>query len=491
MFAALLQAPGIVRGRARPFLGHRTTRDAALLFGWCLLLFLYGVDTGTLYRTEALRAIIGRSALQGDWLIPTVYGEPFLTKPPGMYAAIAACGLPFGEVTTVSARLPSVIAATSVVFLFYFTLRRLLDARSALFASLLSPCVFPWLEKVPSAEIDMAQLALVAFALLFFHRASELEDRPERQRAFGWWLGSLLCVAAGFLTKWTAPAFFYLTVATFLGWTGRWRMLVGWRHLAALGIAVGVCAAWALVVNLRTNGALLETFLAEARQRFAPGRAGKPYPWLESLAYPFEVLGAHAPWSIFALGACRPAFRKRLSPALRRFVLLLHCWVWPSLLFWSLPAQHHVRYSLPITPALVMLGVIVLVDWANRQGDGRVRFVIPLILIGWAAVKIVYVEAVLPARTAQRHARETAQQLQRLVPEGETLYLCRMKDEGVMFYYGRPIRRSAVLDRPPTSRYAALLLAEWRVVQATRPDCQFIAQLTDQQGDPIIVVRFP
>ncbi len=61
------------------------------------LLFFYGLAAGPLYRTESLRAIIGRECLHGQWLFPVLYGEPFLTKPPGHYAAIGFCSLPFGE----------------------------------------------------------------------------------------------------------------------------------------------------------------------------------------------------------------------------------------------------------------------------------------------------------------------------------------------------------------------------------------------------------
>ena len=76
-----------------------TLKPSLLLTAWCGLLFFYGLAAGPLYRTESLRAIIGAESLRGHWLYPVLYGEPFLTKPPGHYAAIALCSLPFGEVT--------------------------------------------------------------------------------------------------------------------------------------------------------------------------------------------------------------------------------------------------------------------------------------------------------------------------------------------------------------------------------------------------------
>ena len=46
------------------------------------------------------QAIIAAEFLRsGNWIVPTLYGEPLFTKPPGMYAAIALVSLPVGGVS--------------------------------------------------------------------------------------------------------------------------------------------------------------------------------------------------------------------------------------------------------------------------------------------------------------------------------------------------------------------------------------------------------
>src|SRR5215831_21298270 len=66
----------------------------------CGLLFFVGLSTGPFYRTEGLRALVAVEMLRsGDWIVPTLYGQPLLTKPPGMYIAIVAASWPFGEVS--------------------------------------------------------------------------------------------------------------------------------------------------------------------------------------------------------------------------------------------------------------------------------------------------------------------------------------------------------------------------------------------------------
>jgi hypothetical protein len=55
----------------------------ALLLVYCAVLFFYGLGRGELYRTESLRAILAAEILRsGNWVVPTLYGEPIFTKPP-------------------------------------------------------------------------------------------------------------------------------------------------------------------------------------------------------------------------------------------------------------------------------------------------------------------------------------------------------------------------------------------------------------------------
>ncbi|HYT89372.1 MAG TPA: hypothetical protein VEL76_11755, partial [Gemmataceae bacterium] len=70
-------------------------------------------------------------------------------------------------------------------------------------------------------------------------------------------------------------------------------------------------------------------------------------------------------------------------------------------------------------------------------------------------------------------------------------YLFRLKDEGIMFYYGRPVLRLASPADLPcrgTPVYCILEEAEWEQWQTPRP-VQVLHHLTDEQGAPIVLVR--
>src|SRR5438105_2841240 len=153
-----------------------STGCVALLLAASVILFFYGLDAAELWRTESLRAIIAQQMLEsGNWIVPTLYGEPLFTKPPGMYIAIALCSLPFGHVTEFSARLPSALAATGCVLLFWWYFRRQVGRTGGLAAALILPMSLMWLDKASSAEIDTLQVFWVTASLVCFFRATEDE----------------------------------------------------------------------------------------------------------------------------------------------------------------------------------------------------------------------------------------------------------------------------------------------------------------------------
>ncbi len=497
-------------------------------FGWCVLaaasglLFFYGIGVGDLWRTESLRAIIAQEMLQsGDWLVPRLYGEPIFTKPPGMYLAIALCSWPWGEVTAWTARLPSALAASGCVFLFAWFFGRRFGQGAGLAAGLILPMSMMWLDKASVAEIDMLQTAWVTAAILFFLRAVEepvvsnqwsvnsnlcspitghgslIPDHCSLSSAH-WWLAALLCVAGGVLTKWTAPEFFYGTAIPYLWWTGRLRLLFRWPHLLSASLAALVCLAWIVAAALRSSwNDLYSTVVWEGLSRLLPGYNGyRPYSWGETLFHPIKLLINTLPWSALALLALRPSFFRVWNERDRGLLIALHCWVWPQMLFWSLLTEHTPRHSFPLFPGLAGLAVMVWHAWQKGKLSWSMPRVDPVrLLIAslalWFAVKVVYVETILPTRSWARQPRNKGAVLDALVPDGQTLYLLLLKDEGIMFYYGRTVVRLHSPEELPQSGapvYCILTQEEWRGWNNPR-HAELVQRLDDEQGAPIYLVR--
>jgi 4-amino-4-deoxy-L-arabinose transferase-like glycosyltransferase len=471
----------------------------------CAVLLLGGLTAGDLYRNEGLRASLAAEALAGgSWLVPTLHGEPHLTKPPGMSLLIAACSVPFGAVTTETARLPSVLAGAAAIGVVGWLTARAWGRRAGWLAAALLPCAPLWLGRAPSAEIDLVQLAWVTAALGCFLRATEPEllgasralpnavlrtaaKRQETTRAVGWWVAALLCVAGGFFTKWTAPAFFYLTAVPFLWWRGRLRLLLSPGHFAGAALFGALAIGWLVAVATNVGWPeLYETLAREALLRFSPGHHPRPYPWDELITFPIGFLAGCLPWSLVAVFSLRPTFVRRLDERQRLLWLLAVCWLGSSLAFWALAPGHRPRHLLPAQPAAALLAAMAWADWLTLPAAWPRRAFASL-LAGWLLVKLAFVGFVVPQRHVDVSARGEGEVLARLVPSGDTLHLVRLKDDNLLFYYGRPARRvpdPAVLEG--SGAWCLLTAAEWRELA---PAGEVRARLYDGQGSPIVLVR--
>ncbi len=541
----------------------------------CAALFFYGLNIGELYRTEGLRAIIGAEFLRsGNWVVPTLYGQPLLTKPPGMYAAIAAASWPFGQVTEWSARLPSAIAATAIVFLFYWYASRQLGRLGGLVVAAITPCTYLWLDKGSAAEIDMLQVAWVAAAILFFLRAVEASENAEcRTRnaehqtqgssrsafrvprsAFRWWLLALLCVAGGVLTKWTAPVFFYGMAIPFLWWRGRFRLLFSPQHLVSAAIAAGLCLAWVAAVVEQVGW---ETLYATVRGEALPRVSHKHHigqnQLVEAISHPLRILGANLPWSAFALLSQWPRFLSAWDEKGKRLIQAFHCWIWPNLLLFTVFPDHATRHNFPLFPGITALAAMVWLSWiTGRLPQGLVRWqaglaiatlvtfvfatlggglaatfklpaatwwlvlafgamalwciregfrayrvertgaVLASLILIWVMFKFAFVHLYIPVRNSGREPRAKAAAIAQTIPREQTLYIMLAKNEGMMFYYGRPVVRLKDWKQLPIGRepvYCMVTEAEYQEI-IRREEWKRILErpLKDEQNDNMVLL---
>jgi hypothetical protein len=154
---------------------------------------------------------------------------------------------------------------------------------------------------------------------------------------------------------------------------------------------------------------------------------------------------------------------------------------------------------------------------------GRLRWPLPRVapvrvfvglLAAWLVVKVGFVHAWVPIRDgnangvlrafgmpgkAARDPHVKGEQIAALVPADQPLYLFRLKDEGVMFYYARchpdgaadrVVRRlHRTEDLPSTAELVYCILSEdeWLAWDRRRP-AEVLSRLTDQQDAPIVLI---
>ena len=278
---------------------------------------------------EGRRAIPAREMLErGDYLLPTLFGDPYLNKPPLHYWMIGLIGAMRGGVDVWATRVPSAVAALScgLLMMAFGKGRMPLAVRgTAALAALATPIL---LDKGTQGEIDALLTAFVLAAWVMWWG-----ERRDNETSWRGWLatGGLLGMAT--LCKGLGgPTQFYLGIATWLVWKGCARELVSARHACALILMAAPAVAWVAAV-VYWRGVSLEAVTASWRGQ--SGLAAPPWVWLTfpygrayflaHIVEMFEKIPAMSlPWCVLAAPAFVPRFAKKLpiDGDFRRFICL-------------------------------------------------------------------------------------------------------------------------------------------------------------------------
>jgi dolichol-phosphate mannosyltransferase len=333
---------------------------------------------------EGRRAEIGREMLTGgDWLLPTLNGEPYYDKPPLFHWLLALCFRCFGTSPATARLVPATIALLTILATFLFG-RRLLGTRAAFLAALALMLMVGFALSGRLLGLDGLLTLCVSLALLTAYRAV----RGPRLR-WGWWLASAVCTALGLLTKGpVAYALFVPPLVVHL-WLYTDQARLRWTHwLAHAGLALGLVAPWYVAATVRDPEFAYQFFVYHHVNRFLSGSEHDEPFWYYA---PVLVLGClpgsflTVPYLRFLASRCptvRPLRTRPLS-----FLLLWAGW---CILFFSLSRGKLPLYLLPALPALALLVGAYLDLVIFRGAVGAVfrwaRTLLPLVAAGTLAV---------------------------------------------------------------------------------------------------------
>ncbi len=319
-------------------------RGALLLLGLTAALLLFRLGDVPLIGPDEPR--YARVAIEmsraGEWVTPTLQGEPWLEKPVLYYwlAGISFRGL--GETET-AARLPAVLATVvEVVFVAWIGARLYgpgagLTAGFALATSLLT---FAY-GRAASMDALVASPVTVAIGLIGL-RMLGLIGAPAILIAHVFMgLAMLAKGPVGFVL----PG---LVVLAYLVATREWRWLKELLHPLAIFVFLLVAAPWYVAIILDQGRHFIDVFILDHNlQRFASTahrHPGPPYYYL-----PLLLVGLF-PWS----GLVLPALGA-LSPRRFRVDLFVLLWLLAPLAFFSLAGSKLPGYILPCFPPLALL----------------------------------------------------------------------------------------------------------------------------------------
>jgi hypothetical protein len=177
------------------------------------------------HGTEGRRLQIALEMVRsGDWLVPTIGGQPTWAKPPLHYWMLGACAETLGSGAW-SVRLPSVLMIFAAALCAMELLRAWFGPRAGWVAALgitLSPVV---LHEWPTAEIDPAFASLTAMSLWFLATGVARERR-------GLVVASGVLGGLAMLQK--GPPYFLFAVGAYLVWFRRRGGRFAIEHFAPL-----------------------------------------------------------------------------------------------------------------------------------------------------------------------------------------------------------------------------------------------------------------
>ncbi|MDR2014422.1 MAG: glycosyltransferase family 39 protein [Azoarcus sp.] len=319
------------------------------LLPWLTLLigfvcFFQGLgDIPLLSFNEARRALPAQAMFAtGDWLLPRLNGELYITKPPLLYWLTAAASHLLGNVDEWSVRLPSALAAVAVVFAAYRYALRRFGPWAALFTAQLLIANASFAMFARRAEIEMLLTALCFGALLAaLHFIQEQAGRR-------WILLSYFLLGLAVLAKGPVGPLFVtlplLAYALVYREKRAWQVLydpVGW------GILLLVGGSWFLAVSMQLGFDIWQATMQRDIFDKVHGTDSKPL-----LSYFGWVLVDFLPASLLLLAAPRATWRRWKNDT--RLTALIIAVAVPLLIF-TVSSDKHNKYLLPAYPLIALL----------------------------------------------------------------------------------------------------------------------------------------
>lgn len=189
--------------------------------------------------------IAAEMSAAGEWLVPTLDGEPYTEKPPVHFWLVIAGARALGFDRTWPYVLPSALCFAALVFLVGWTARRWWgDAAGGIAALVFSTSLLAW-GSAQSARMDMEYALLATAAVLLMIAAFETGRR-------GWMLAAGAVAGGAVLVKGTAVL--AIVVLVFVVESIRRRRRPGWSDAAGLVIALLLPLVWVAAVRARLGG---------------------------------------------------------------------------------------------------------------------------------------------------------------------------------------------------------------------------------------------
>ena len=410
--------------KTHPKILWTTVIVAAIVFFWGLgSMDLLSLNEGR--RALAIQEMVS----SGNWLLPHLNGELYLTKPPLLYWLSSSLGFIWG-VNEWTLRLPSALAAIAVLIMVYRYALQQSGKWAALFAVqlLIANLGFAMLGR--RAEIEMLLTALCVGSLL-----SALQY-IQSQSSKNWIILSYFLLALALMTK--GPLVILLVtlpllIAAIYSKNPHIKAVLlsgrGWLIFLVVGLT------WYAIVSWQLGFDIWATIAKRDMLDKMQSESAKPIlSYLAWIAVDFMLL-----IGLFLVGV-KEFFKQQFQQS--RQLVLLAATILPLIIF-SLFSNKHAKYLLPIYPLIAILLAIKLaaIFDAATEAKKKIIVIIALLLpIGFAIFYALLEPKVFAYRVA------VFPTFSAWVPtiKQTDLYAYQEIDSRLVYYANRPIK---ILDK--------------------------------------------
>ncbi|WP_128544384.1 ArnT family glycosyltransferase [Larkinella soli] len=355
------------------------------------------LDTGSDEPRRALVAL--EMMLSGDYITPTLNGQPYFNKPPLYNWLIAASFRLFGNYSSFALRFPMAVSLVLYGLTIYLLVKRQLGQRIGFAAALMfvtNTRILLYDSMLGLIDTTFSWLTYTAFIFVYQF------DRKRNYWAL--FLTTYLLTAIGFLMKGLPSLVFQgLTLLAYFLYTKQFRRLFSPAHFAGVALFLLIVGSYYAAYFTRNQippSKIVSVLFDESAKRTVV-HFGVVETVRHLITYPFEMLYHFAPWMLlvvllFRKGVFRPPGtttgedRHPDRPLIAGQPFVLFCAVTffvNFVIYWSSP-QVYARYLLMLLPLLFTVFAYLYydrtppTDWRRRYWELLLGTVMVVVTLG-------------------------------------------------------------------------------------------------------------
>lgn len=336
----------------------KTFIDITVIAFTALLIFLPRLSTLPFHWEEPRRVLCAYEMLHsGNWFVPTIQNQVFLSRPPLQNWIIALTGIVRGSFDHLTGRLPSVICALLLAILMYYYCLSLLSRGVALLAPLFFLTMPEIIQFSRTAETELTFTLFLTGSLIFWHWG-ETKKWPSYLK----WSLAYILLACATLTKGInqAPVYFSAVVGVHLIRHRRLNTLLSAEHLFGFAFFCILVGFWQLGFTYYVGKKIgWYMHFKDVGLRF---QHFEMIDYLKhAFVFPCELLLETLPWVLFLSAYASRFFWLKLIPPEAKPIAVFYLISIATTIFsvWFPPGAH-VRYYMPMFPFFAILAAIAV-----------------------------------------------------------------------------------------------------------------------------------